>query len=349
MRELRLQGMATRLNYSSEDVDEEREIEAPPGFQLKPLRETKRQTTPGIPLLLVAHLRETEMGMRMMSPREALAAHEILAHEAPHQNQHFYTIGKRGTNGCQRGINPMENNANPSNNVYPPNNAYPPNNVNGVFGGTRVWEKPIVARSFEKWTMEQYRQPFTASEMDRVTSVFKRPEGSTLRRKTYSLQQAEDMTSEGKPVTFKDISMGDKTQKGRPWEGSGKKNRDKQDRFSPYKKPNHGILQSLTKSPREILITEKVGKTFTKPPKMVSTAKDTFKYCEFHQDYGHDTNTCRELKNQIEEAVKSKKLAYLIKEIRKGRAKQTDNQLREWQAIAVKAEPVVEGKKNKSF
>ncbi|GKE39730.1 hypothetical protein Tco_1463135 [Tanacetum coccineum] len=32
MRELRLQGVATRLNYSSEDVDEERELEASPGF-----------------------------------------------------------------------------------------------------------------------------------------------------------------------------------------------------------------------------------------------------------------------------------------------------------------------------
>nr|GEZ38394.1 hypothetical protein [Tanacetum cinerariifolium] len=32
MRELRLQGVATRLNYSSEHVDEEREIEAPLGF-----------------------------------------------------------------------------------------------------------------------------------------------------------------------------------------------------------------------------------------------------------------------------------------------------------------------------
>ncbi|GJZ06104.1 hypothetical protein Tco_0539897 [Tanacetum coccineum] len=36
MRELRLQGVATRLNYSSEDVDEEREMEAPPGFQPRP-------------------------------------------------------------------------------------------------------------------------------------------------------------------------------------------------------------------------------------------------------------------------------------------------------------------------
>ncbi|GJQ90298.1 hypothetical protein Tco_0001437 [Tanacetum coccineum] len=32
MRELRLQGVATRLNYSSEDVDEEREMKALPGL-----------------------------------------------------------------------------------------------------------------------------------------------------------------------------------------------------------------------------------------------------------------------------------------------------------------------------
>ncbi|GKF98575.1 hypothetical protein Tco_0297358, partial [Tanacetum coccineum] len=76
--------------------------------------------------------------------------------------------------------------------------------------------------------------------------------------------------------------------------------------------PNLGILQSLTKSQREIHVIEKVGKTFMKPPKMVSKPRDTSKYCEYHQDYGHDTK------------------AY--------------NQLREWQALAVKAESVVEGK-----
>ncbi|GKA52729.1 hypothetical protein Tco_0746044 [Tanacetum coccineum] len=60
-------------------------------------------------------------------------------------------------------------------------------------------------------------------------------------------------------------------------------------------------------------------------------------------DYGHDTNACRELKNQIEEAVKSGKLAHLVKGIRKGREK-TETQLEEWQALAVRAEPVTEGK-----
>nr|GEZ73350.1 hypothetical protein [Tanacetum cinerariifolium] len=44
MKELRLQGIATRLNYSSDDVDEEWEMEAPPGFQPQPLKEMEGQT-----------------------------------------------------------------------------------------------------------------------------------------------------------------------------------------------------------------------------------------------------------------------------------------------------------------
>ncbi|GKD43839.1 reverse transcriptase domain-containing protein [Tanacetum coccineum] len=81
-----------------------------------------------------------------------------------------------------------------------------------------------------------------------------------------------------------------------------------------------------------------------KPPKIVSMTRDTSKYCEFHQDYGYDTNACRELKNQIEEVVKSGRLAHLIKGIRKGRAKQTDTQLEEWTTPTVNAEPVADEK-----
>ncbi|GKB71481.1 hypothetical protein Tco_0932893, partial [Tanacetum coccineum] len=47
--------------------------------------------------------------------------------------------------------------------------------------------------------------------------------------------------------------------------GRGQKSRD---RFSPYRGPNHGLLSSLSKSPREILATEKVAKTFEQPPRL---------------------------------------------------------------------------------
>ncbi|GJR47913.1 hypothetical protein Tco_1316016 [Tanacetum coccineum] len=51
----------------------------------------------------------------------------------------------------------------------------------------------------------------------------------------------------------------------------------------------------------------------------------------------------KELKNQIEEAVKSGKLAHLIKGIKKGKSKQAHNQLEEWVTPAVKTEPITEG------
>nr|GEU88150.1 hypothetical protein [Tanacetum cinerariifolium] len=271
MKELRLQGIATRLNYSSDDVDEEWEMEAPPRFQTQPLKEMEGQTMQGIPPLLAAHLSKTERRNRTMSPREALIAHRIPTHGAYHPNQQLYTI--KELHEDQR--------------------------IAGFVYGVKL--KSVVK--------------FISTELPKSYDE--------LMEKTYSWLQAGETTSEGKIINFMDSSTRDKTQKGRPWEGSRKKNKDKRDRFSLYKEPNLRILQSLAKSPREILVTKKVGKIFMKPPKMVSNTRDTSKYCEFHQDYGYDTNACIELKHQIEEVVKSGKLAHLIKRIRKGRAKQT--------------------------
>ncbi|GJX06081.1 reverse transcriptase domain-containing protein [Tanacetum coccineum] len=84
-------------------------------------------------------------------------------------------------------------------------------------------------------------------------------------------------------------------------------------RFSPYKGQNHKLLSNLVKSPREILATEKVAKTFEQPPRLpgANWSKGKTRYCHFHEDYGHETNQCQELKHQIEEAVKSGQLAHL--------------------------------------
>ncbi|GKC36658.1 reverse transcriptase domain-containing protein [Tanacetum coccineum] len=86
-------------------------------------------------------------------------------------------------------------------------------------------------------------------------------------------------------------------------------------RFSYYKWQNHKLLSNLVKSPREILATEKVAKTFKQPPRLpgANWSKDRTKYCHFHEEYGHETNQCQELRHQIEEAVKSGQLAHLVK------------------------------------
>ncbi|GKE37039.1 hypothetical protein Tco_1460444 [Tanacetum coccineum] len=55
-------------------------------------------------------------------------------------------------------------------------------------------------------------------------------------------------------------------------------------------------------------------------------SRDMTKYCHFHKDHGHDTNDCRELRHQIEEAVKSGKLSHLVNGIKKGKAKTSNTQ-----------------------
>ncbi|GJY47599.1 reverse transcriptase domain-containing protein [Tanacetum coccineum] len=55
-------------------------------------------------------------------------------------------------------------------------------------------------------------------------------------------------------------------------------------------------------------------------------SRDTTKYCQFHEDHGHDINDCRELRHQIEEGVKSGQLYHIVKGIKKGKAKVPDTQ-----------------------
>ncbi|GKB48490.1 reverse transcriptase domain-containing protein [Tanacetum coccineum] len=57
---------------------------------------------------------------------------------------------------------------------------------------------------------------------------------------------------------------------------------------------------------------------------------DWSKYCHFHEEYGHDTNDYRQLRNQIEEAVKSGQLSHLVKGIKKEKVKASENQRTKW-------------------
>ncbi|GKA68078.1 hypothetical protein Tco_0767995 [Tanacetum coccineum] len=70
-------------------------------------------------------------------------------------------------------------------------------------------------------------------------------------------------------------------------------------RFSPYKGKNHKLLSNLVKSPRHILATGKVAKTFKQAPWLprANWSKDRTRYCHLHEDYGNETNQCRELRH----------------------------------------------------
>nr|GFA98577.1 reverse transcriptase domain-containing protein [Tanacetum cinerariifolium] len=57
------------------------------------------------------------------------------------------------------------------------------------------------------------------------------------------------------------------------------------------------------------------------PPPMVRPVekRSSNKFCDFHNDKGHNTYECMQLKKQIEELVRAGKLSHLIKEIKQGR------------------------------
>ncbi|KAJ0706805.1 putative retrotransposon gag domain-containing protein [Helianthus annuus] len=74
----------------------------------------------------------------------------------------------------------------------------------------------------------------------------------------------------------------------------------------------------LTKTPQEILATEEVKQNF-RPPRPLPKSrknKNSTQYCEFHEEKGHHTNDCFQLKKRIEDAVKSGELAHLVKGVR---------------------------------
>ncbi|GJV63202.1 hypothetical protein Tco_1474030 [Tanacetum coccineum] len=102
MRELRLQGLATRLGYSSKDVDVERQMESPPGRR------------------------------RTLSHREVPVVHGGLMNEVPHQSQQFKTPDRGSANGPHGRSNPR------GNNHVPPDKAPPSDN--GIPARELVWQ-----------------------------------------------------------------------------------------------------------------------------------------------------------------------------------------------------------------
>ncbi|GJY12020.1 hypothetical protein Tco_0381329 [Tanacetum coccineum] len=133
-----------------------------------------------------------------------------------------------------------------------------------------------------------------------------------LMERTYTWIEAKEVATNGAPNDHRESF--DRVIRNSFWDNN--KGKKTSGRFSPYRGSNHRLLSSLSKSPREILETENVAKTFEQPPCLIGSRRslDMSKYCHSHEDYGHDTNQCRELRHQIKEAVKSEKLAHLIGE-----------------------------------
>nr|GEX01201.1 reverse transcriptase domain-containing protein [Tanacetum cinerariifolium] len=87
------------------------------------------------------------------------------------------------------------------------------------------------------------------------------------------------------------------------------------DKYAPrtgYRPNNHNnppkpTFTPLLKSPAEIYATTE-GKAALRPPQRMFTRphrRDRTRYCEFHGDHGHDTNSCVDLRKEIEACIRN--------------------------------------------
>ncbi|GKG44399.1 hypothetical protein Tco_0485837, partial [Tanacetum coccineum] len=85
--------------------------------------------------------------------------------------------------------------------------------------------------------------------------------------------------------------------------------------YTPYLRKY--TFTPIFKTPKEILAMESVS--FPEPPPLIRTPEkqNLNKFCDYHEDKGHNTNDYYQLKKQIDEAVASGKLAHLVKDIRR--------------------------------
>nr|GEY34235.1 reverse transcriptase domain-containing protein [Tanacetum cinerariifolium] len=100
-----------------------------------------------------------------------------------------------------------------------------------------------------------------------------------------------------------------------------KKHTDKRPDFRGHSRNGRGAnrFTPLTRTPKEILAAE--ANKFQPPPPMVTPVekRNGNKFCDIHNDKGHSTDECMQLKKQIEELVRAGKLSHLIKEIKQRR------------------------------
>nr|GEV66404.1 hypothetical protein [Tanacetum cinerariifolium] len=89
----------------------------------------------------------------------------------------------------------------------------------------------------------------------------------------------------------------------KPQDQSKRHSSDKRSDFRGHSREGRGSnrFTPLTRTPKEILATE--ASKFQPPPPMVTPVekRSSNKFCDFHNDKGHSTDECMQLKKQIEE------------------------------------------------
>nr|GEU70684.1 reverse transcriptase domain-containing protein [Tanacetum cinerariifolium] len=312
---MRNNDLQTKLEYFSEDYDEEQEMEPRP--------EPTRAATP--PLRVTSPRIQAPIGNEGQSVNlpQLLAAHLGRGKNGkPLQSSLTFAYGGQA----------LPNNIGgslPSNEYYPlPDGLKMPSHIGSY---DRKGDPDNFLHLFEgairmkKWLMPIACQMFTYTLKDSARIWWNSQKASSILDyedlKNYTWVKARDVATNGASSDRRDSFERSKKSS---WDNNrGQKNKD---RFSPYRGPNYGLLLSLSKSSKEILAIEKAARSFEPPPKMFGSkrSQDMSKYCHFHEDYEHDTNDYGHLRTHIQEVVNSSQLLHLVKGIKKERTSSFD-------------------------
>ncbi|GJZ83726.1 hypothetical protein Tco_0648899 [Tanacetum coccineum] len=219
MKEIRLRGVTARFEYSSEDVDEDIQMEGPPGFQLQPSTNTEIQATQNLPPLLPAHHREIEQRRMTFSPTYApvVVQQNKGFNGANGQHGGFHSQGAHNPPSMPHQQNMIEKYQFPDGLKVPPHIKHYAgkgdlDNFLHVFEG---------AMRMEKWTMPIKRlnrdqriagfvHGIKVTLLVKLISTDLLKSYDSLMEKTYTWLQEEEIASEGWPVVFMYSNNSDK-------------------------------------------------------------------------------------------------------------------------------------------
>nr|GEV40735.1 DNA-directed DNA polymerase [Tanacetum cinerariifolium] len=241
-RQMRNNDLRTELEYFSEDYNEEREMEPRP--------EPTRATTPP---LRVASPRIRRRGERTVGLKGAQSRGESTVERNTEGGKPLPTHLGRGENG-----QPLQSSLTFSYGDIPLKTL-------PEYGGA---VRKQISGLHEEQRISSFVHGLRTRSLVEHLSTDLPSTYKGLTKKTYTWVEAREVSTNGASSDRRDNF--ERSNKSSQDNNRGKKNND---RFSPYRGPNHGLLPSLSKSQKDILVTAKAARSFEPPLRMFGRIK----------------------------------------------------------------------------
>nr|GEV91131.1 reverse transcriptase domain-containing protein [Tanacetum cinerariifolium] len=202
-----------------------------------------------------------------------------------------------------------------------------------IIGTARVWFNELPPESIDGY--KDLKASFLAYFMQQKKYVkdpvkihnIKQKDGETIEDFMERFKTVEEMMNATTAFIRGETAAASKKKVSTPWKSQDQSKRQNSEGRSDFRnQPKDGQgynkFTPLTRTPKEIFAA-KSGKFKPTSPMVTPVEKrSSNKFCEFHNDKGHSTDECVQLRKQIEKLVRAGKLSYFIKEIRRDRDQQ---------------------------